>query len=411
MKKLFTLLMMCTLAIAAQAKITIYVQCETAPFLWTWGAKGGTFENQGEWPGTLQLTEKYTHPDTGEQFWMYAFPDEITEISFLFNNGEAAGTKQTENINGASSDRYFSLAWDDGEGNVSLTDITEDYIDVPDAVITSCGISGNHNGWALPEGSELTVVEAGKVYSFTATAEEIGVAEWEFKFRPNELWVGYGEFAFDGGAAPEWLTDKGGNFAVSLTESNIKSVSFTLTWGGGKDASKNWTLKAEATFNEGEAPDAQITFCGISGNHNGWGLPDGSELTVVEAGKVYSFTATAEAIGVAEWEFKFRPNELWVGYDDVEYDPSAPEWLGNKGGNFFINFTESNIQAVAFTLTWGGGKSASKNWTLKAEATSGIQNVKLNNTNANVIFNLKGQRVNANYRGIAIKNGHKMIVK
>lgn len=412
MKKIFTLMMMCVLAIAAQAKITIYVQCETAPFLWTWGAVGGTFDNVGDWPGTLQLTDKYTHPDTGESFWMYSFPDEITQISFLFNNGEASGTKQTGDVSGVTSDRYFILSWDDGEGNVSLQDVTEDYIEVPDAEITSCGISGNHNGWDLPEGSDLTVVEAGKVYSFTATAETLGVTEWEFKFRPNGLWLGYGDFNFDP-AAPEWLTDKSGNFFVSFTESNIKSVTFTLTWGGGKDASKNWTLKADATFNDGEAPDAEITSCGISGNHNGWGLPEGSDLTVVEAGKVYSFTAKASEIGVNEWEFKFRPNELWLGYTDFNYDPAAPEWLQDKGGNFFINFAESNLDVVTFTLTWGGGKSAGKNWTLKAEAGSpeSVNSLKSNFTANSAVYNLQGQRVKANFRGIAIKNGRKVVIK
>jgi hypothetical protein len=412
MKKTFTLMLMCLLAIAAQAKITIYVQCETAPFLWTWEPKGGTFDNVGDWPGALQFTEKYTHPDTGETFWMYAFPDEITQISFLFNNGETP-TKQTTDLSGVTSDRYFILAWDDGEGNVSLKDITEDYIEVPDAEITSCGISGSHNGWALPEGSDLTVVEAGKVYSFTATAEGLGTSEWEFKFRPNGLWLGYSDFSYDGGAAPEWLADNNGNFFINFTESNIKSVTFTLTWGGGKDASKNWTLKAEATFNEGEAPDATITSCGISGNHNGWALPEGSDLTVVEAGKVYSFAAKASDLGIAEWEFKFRPNELWLGYSEVTFDPAAPEWLTDNNGNFFINFTESNIEAVIFTLTWGGGKSATKNWTLKAEATTAanIAIAKSENLANMVIYNLQGQRIQAGFRGIAVKNGRKMIMK
>jgi hypothetical protein len=412
MKKIFTLMVMCVLAIAAQAKITIYVQSETAPFLWTWGAVGGTFDNVGDWPGTLQMTEKFTHPDTGETFWMYSFPDEITSINFLFNNGDADNTRQSEDINGVTSDRYFILgAWPEENVKITPQDITEDYIEVPDAEITSCGISGNHNGWGLPEGSDLTIVEAGKKYSFTATAEEIGVAEWEFKFRPNELWLGYGDFAFDGDA-PEWLTDKGGNFFVNFTESNIKSVTFTLTWGGGKDASKNWTLKAEAEFNEGEAPDAEITSCGISGNHNGWELPEGSDLTVVEAGKKYSFTATAEEIGVAEWEFKFRPNELWLGYGEFSYDPEAPEWLTDKGGNFCVNFTESNIESVTFTLTWGGGKSASKNWTLKAEATfsTGIKSVKNNTKNA-VMYNLQGQSVQEGLLGIVIMNGRKVVIK
>ena len=415
MKKIFTLMIMCVMVIAAQAKITIYVQSETAPFLWTWSAIGGTFDNVGDWPGTLQMTETYTHPDTGETFWMYSFPEDITSICFLFNNGDSSNTKQTGDVNGVTSDRYFILSWDDGEGNVSLQDVTEDYIEVPDAEITSCGISGNHNGWDLPEGSDLTVVEAGKKYSFTATAEEIGVAEWEFKFRPNGLWLGYGDFAFDGGAAPEWLTDKGGNFFVNFTESNIKSVSFTLTWGGGKDASKNWTLKAEAEFNEGEAPDAEITSCGISGNHNEWGLPEGSSLTVVEAGKIYSFSATATEIGVDPWEFKFRPNELWVGYYDVEYDGgAAPEWLTASGENFSVNFAANNIESVTFTLTWGGGKSASKNWTVKAEATfsTGIKNIKSTAVDKNApMYNLQGQRVQEGFRGVVVQNGRKVVMK
>jgi len=418
MKKIFTLILMSVMTVAAHAAINIYVQCENAPYIWWWSeVPAGSIaapEADGAWPGTHVFTEKYTHPETQETFWKYTFPEEVTQISFCLNNGDPDNTRQTNDINGVTSDRYFVLgAWSEDGSKIDPEDVTEDYIEVPDAEITSCGISGNHNGWDLPEGSELTVVEAGKKYSFAATAEQIGVSEWEFKFRPNGLWLGYGEFAFDGGAAPEWLTDKGGNFFVNFAESNIKSVTFTLTWGGGKDASKNWTLKAEAEFNEGEAPDAEITSCGISGNHNGWGLPEGSDLTVVEAGKVYSFTATAEQIGVAEWEFKFRPNELWLGYADFAYDGgAAPEWLTENGGNFFVNFTESNIESVTFTLTWGGGKSASKNWTLKAEATfsTGIKSLK-NNAKSTVMYNLQGQRVQEGYRGLVIMNGRKVVMK
>ena len=415
MKKIFTLMIMCVMTIAAQAKITIYVQCDTAPYLWTWSPVGGTFDNVGDWPGTLQMTEKYTHPDTGDIFWMYSFPEDITSICFLFNNGDATATKQTKNVNGVISDRYFILSWDDGEGNVSLEDITEDYIEVPDAEITSCGISGNHNGWG--DGEEITAVEAGKTYSYTATPESLGgTSEWEFKFRPNGLWLGYDDFAYAGGAAPEWLAEKGGNFYVDFGTYNIKSVTFTLTWGGGKEAGENWTLKAEAEFNEGEAPDAEITSCGISGNHNGWDLPEGSALTEVEAGKVYSLNIKAADLGVTEWQFKFRPNnDAWLGYDDFAYDGgAAPEWLQNSGENFYINFETSNIETVTFTLTWGGGKSASKNWTLKAEATfsTGIKNVKNTAVDKNApMYNLQGQCVQEGYHGIVIQSGRKVVMK
>ena len=71
-----------------------------------------------------------------------------------------------------------------------------------------------------------------------------------------------------------------------------------------------------------------------------------------------------------------------------------------------LTVENAGLYNVTFTFF-----SEAKTLTAELGEASGIQNVKLNNTNANVIFNLKGQRVNANYRGIAIKNGHKMIVK
>ena len=411
---------MSVMTVAAHAAINIYVQCDQAPYIWWWGqSPEGSIANaetdEIKWPGTYVFTETFTHPDTGEKFWKYTFPEEVKSISFCLNNGlSGSDCRQTTDISGVTSDRYFVIdAWSTDGSKITPTDVTADYIDVADAEIVSMGISGNHNGWGLPEGSDLTVVEAGKKYSFNATPESLGVTEWEFKFRPNGAWIGYGDVAFDGGSAPEWLTDKGGNFFVNFTESNIKSVTFTLTWGGGLDASKNWTVKAEAEFNEGEAPDAEITSMGISGNHNEWASStDG--ITVVEAGKKYSFAANATDLGVTEWEFKFRPNDLWLGYGDVAYDGgSAPEWLTDKGGNFCIDLATNNITSVTITLTWGGGKSATKNWTVKAEAiATGITNVKSNvAAKTAAIYNLQGQRIDQNYRGIAIMDGRKVVMK
>jgi len=422
MKKFFTLILLSVLTVSANAAINIYVQCEQAPYIWWWGQTpaGSIADLDGKnWPGTYVFTETYTHPDTGESFWKYTFPEEVKSISFCLNNGMPGDDcRQTTDINAVTSDRYFVLGkWSEDGSKITPTDVTEDYAEVPDATITSCGISGNHNDWA---DAAISAVEAGKSYSFTATPTSVGTTEWQFKFRPNGQWIGYGDVAYDGGAAPEWLTNADGNFAVNFSESNIKSVTFTLTWGGGKDATKNWTLKAEAEFNEGEAPDAVITACGISGNHNGWALPDGSALTVVEDGKTYSFTAAAADItlpGDANnvWQFKFRPNnDAWLGYADFAYDGGeAPAWLTNADGNFGINFTESNITSVTFTLTWGGGKSASKNWTLKAEATiaTGISSVKSSTVNTAAMFNLQGQRVQQGFRGIAVVGGRKVMVK
>jgi len=302
MKKFFTLMFMCVLAMAAQAKITIYVQCDEAPFIWCWGAANGQELNVGDWPGTNQLTNTWEDPDTGDKFWTWTFEDEVLPINFLFNNGEASGTKQTGDVNGVTTDRYFILSWDDGEGNVSFVDVSEDYgVEIPDAVITKVTLAGNHNGW---DGSnqEFTVVEEGKTYKLSVDMTDVSVDEdlWKFKFRPNgQDWVGY------------------------------------------------WDIYYDDEPVEGKIP------------------------------------AT-----------------------------SAPEWLGvSDDGNFQIDFEATTERQFIFIVTWGGGKSASKNWQFKATTPTGINAVKAENGKNAAIYNLAGQRVNKNFRGIAIENSKKIVVK
>lgn len=261
MKKIFTLLALCIFAIAAQAQIKIYVKCETAPFIWSWGASDGNDYNVGSWPGTLQMTETYTHPDTEEVFWTYEFPSTVTAISYLFNNGEASGTKQTPDVKGVTTERWFYLTWDDGTGKVSFQDVTEDYstVEIPDPVITGMVLKGNHNSWGTnPE--TFTEVEAGKTYSLTIdmTSLATSVEEGLWKFKPvaiadgSDAWIGYsGIFGEEGTmpeGAPTWLTQatSDDNFQIDLEEGGFTDLNFTftLTWGGGKDAEHNWKMQA-----------------------------------------------------------------------------------------------------------------------------------------------------------------------
>jgi hypothetical protein len=275
------------------------VQCDTAPFIWSWGAADGVDYNVGDWPGTNQFKDTWTDEETGDVFWEWTFPEGVYPISFLFNNGgvDAEGNpiavKQTADINSVTTDRYFILSWDDGDGNVSLVDITEEYIELPDAQVTKVSLAGNHNGWS-------------------------GDTQW-----------------FD----------------------------------------------------------------------------------VIEAGKIFQLAINTAEYSIPEnlWEFKFRPNaQEWCGYWDVVNQEELPTWLGEKGGNFLIDLEEGITETeFTFTAIWGGGKEAGKNWTFTATAGSaGINTLKtvLNSSNA-AIYNLQGQRVNDNFRGIAIQNGRKMIVK
>jgi len=242
------------MAMTVQAAITIYVKCDTAPYIWSWGSSDGVDYNVGSWPGTNQLTETYVHPDTGETFWTWTFAEGVESINFLFNDGAASGTKQTGDINGVKTERWFLLSWDDGSGNVVCEDVTEDYSDVeiPDAEVNSVALVGNHNSWTSDDAALFTVVEAGKVFQKVIDLTEISIEEnlWQFKFRPNvQDWVGYWDVYYDEmpvegkvskEEAPAWLSvSNDGNFLIDLEEGTSEKIfTITATWNGGKEAGK-----------------------------------------------------------------------------------------------------------------------------------------------------------------------------
>ena len=245
-----TLLMVCGVVMAKS--ITVYVQAETAPYIWSWGASDGVDYNVGDWPGTNQFKETWTDPATGDLFWKYSFPESVTSISYLLNNGDPVNTAQTGNVENVTSDRYFILNWDDG----SLEDVTENYIVIPDAEVNSLGISGNHNGWGLSDGSEFTLV-GGKTFTATIdlTGYDIPNDIWEFKLRPNlSGWVGYYEVTISGNI-PSWLSDNYGNFMVDLTQTG-RIFNITATWAGGKDISQGWSMKIESEYQTIDVPTA-----------------------------------------------------------------------------------------------------------------------------------------------------------
>ena len=242
--------------------ITIYVKCDTAPYIWWWGLPDGqNSQDLEDWPGTNQLKDTYTHPDTGEKFWTWTFAAGSTPVSFLFNNGDATAIKQTGDINRITSDRYFLLSWDDGNGNVSLEDVSEDYgVVLPNDEVNTVTLSGNHNAWGGESSDKdvFNILESGKTFQIKVDLTGVTVEDniWQFKFRPNnDLWIGYWDLYYDetpeeGKApktdAPAWLgASLDGNFSIDLDAVPERVFTFTITWNGGTDAGKNWSLRAE----------------------------------------------------------------------------------------------------------------------------------------------------------------------
>lgn len=243
MKKIFTLIAMCMMAVASQAAITVYVQADEAPYLWAWNTSGDIFKEIG-WPG-FQMTEKKTVQ--GTEFWCYTFDETITTINYLFNNG--AG-KQTKDISGVTTDRYFTY-----DGANTFVDVTEQYGGtVPDVEVNTLTLKGNHDGWA--NDIEFEVVEAGKSFRLTIDVTEYTIEEnlWRFKIRPNAAdWVGYSQvYDLEAETDPDgksWLSQAptDDNLMIDLEDEGLTSKVFTFnaSWAGGKDASVGWTLTVD----------------------------------------------------------------------------------------------------------------------------------------------------------------------
>lgn len=231
MKKIFTLMALLAATLSMQAAITIYVQADEAPYLYVWNGA-----DNGNWPGT-QMTE--TAVVQGTTFWKKTFDG--TGFNIIFNNG-AGG--QTEDITGITSDRYFTY-----DGNTGYTDVTTQYGgEIPDAVISTLQLAGNHTTPAWGEGAQsFSPVVDGKSYTITVDVADVTIEDnlWRFKLIANGgTWFGYSKVVLD---APSYLaqapTDD--NFELDLEATTVRKFTFTATWAGGKQAGENWTLKVE----------------------------------------------------------------------------------------------------------------------------------------------------------------------
>ena len=107
------------------------------------------------------------------------------------------------------------------------------------------------------------------------------------------------------------------------------------------------------------------------------------------------YTAVFENVKAGDYEFKIRVNHDWAenfGVDGAQDGANLKVKVNNDGSTITIKFDLST-----------------KTITATVSDASGISTIK-NDINANdVIFNAAGQKVGANYKGLVIKNGKKMI--
>lgn len=167
-------------------------------------------------------------------------------------------------------------------------------------------------------------------------------------------------------------------------------------------------------------PDAEITSVSLlSRVYNNWDV-NSKFFDEVEKNKTYQTIVDLTGIDMSEDEdcffFElFINGSEYLGYNSFIFnDPN--EWMeedkGNSGDNILIDLDAAETRCFLFTATWVQGKYISDNWTLAvAEGTQGIYGIARDAMQQSTRYNLSGQRISTNYRGLVVTNGKKLIMK
>lgn len=185
------------------------------------------------------------------------------------------------------------------------------------------------------------------------------------------------------------------NIEISVAENGVYTINFsvdieaktfevqTTKTGDAEIAEKTWTIAGQAA---------------ILGSD--WDKDDESNnMTDMQDG-TFQLVKKAVTVDAGSYTYKVLANHSW----DQNYgDPNS----GDKDGNAILEIEAAGTYDITFVFN-----PESKELYATADAAStGINTIKLSDADSAVMFNLQGQRVTSSFRGIAIKNGRKMIVK
>lgn len=114
----------------------------------------------------------------------------------------------------------------------------------------------------------------------------------------------------------------------------------------------------------------------------------------------FQLVKKAVTVDAGSYTYKVLANHSW---DENYGDPNS----GDKDGNAILEIEAAGTYDITFVFN----PESKELYATADAAATGINTVKLSNADNAVMFNLQGQRVTSSFRGIAIKNGRKMIVK
>ena len=198
-----------------------------------------------EWPGQAMTSTVSVKNLLGEDITFYyktfANLSDDAAICFLFNyNGDA---DKTADINGITEDHYYLF-----KGNHEYEDITAQFKTVVDAEIGAVQLPGSYCSWT-GDNAPMTLTDE-KTYTITPDLSGVDDDLITFKLLVNSgsnwHWLGWNDVKVE---APEGWTQEAasdGNIQLNLTAAGTKQFTFTAIFGGGDNASANWTLKIAA---------------------------------------------------------------------------------------------------------------------------------------------------------------------
>lgn len=172
-----------------------------------------------------------------------------------------------------------------------------------------------------------------------------------------------------------------------------------------------------------EIPDVEIQSVALLSDLNEWnGLAQ--LFTEVEKNAKYTYVLalTEEEVEQIEeyYRFKIMVNSSayldWNTEGMTREDPNG--WLEEDfalgNGNIGIALDEVETRTFLFTMSFAGGKDIYQGWTLSIEDGSGMESIRDITTETvaqKARYNLAGQRITGNYRGLVLANGKKVMMK
>lgn len=238
--------------------------------------------------------------------------------------------------------------------------------------------------WSADAEENKMTTEDGKIYKLVKTGVALNVeTPYPFKFVQNGSWLGnMGEGALGD-------TGMGGNFELYVDAPGIYTVTFTAN-----EETMIGTVSAVKT-GDAEFGEKTWTICGdkdLCGSE--WSPEDTSnDMEKVDEG-VFELTRANVELKAKDYSYKVAANHSWG------------ESYGNESGqNQVLTVTADGTYDVTFSFI-----VATKTLDAGYE-TTGIEAVTVKIKPSAAIYNLQGQRVTSNYRGIAIMDGRKVVMK